>query len=96
MDWVQLKAQLPVLVILLPLIGTAYQLYGDVDEIKKSLGEGTLPVMELKIEQMQKTLEKQELEREKLIELMRASQNKVDSLIELLIKEKKVKGSEVF
>jgi proteasome assembly chaperone (PAC2) family protein len=85
----------PVMLTFVGVIGALFTLKADVDSIKEGLGEpGTLPVIELKIEQLddraeklEKILEQQQKERQKLMDVMRTGQEKVDSLINLLLKE---------
>ena len=87
--WVKLW---PVLVTLVGLIGAAFTLKSEVDSIKENLGPpGSLPVIELRIEQLNertKNLEKirdeQRSDRDKMFELIRSGQDKVDSLYDLI------------
>ena len=88
MNWDQIKAQLPVLVILVPLIGAVYIALADVDELKKSVGHGALPVLELRMEQLaEEQKELKEILKEERTE-RQASHRKVDQLIDLLVKDK--------
>lgn len=92
-DWFKLW---PILVTLVGLIGAAFTLKADVDSIKESIGPpGSLPVIELKVEQqterikrLETLLEKQDDERGKLLETIRGGQEKIDSLIDLLLRDR--------
>lgn len=91
MDWI--KPNWGVLVTLVGLIGWAFTLKADVDSLKQSIGEpGSLPVIQLKIEQLsdrakklEQILEKQEDQRDKMLDVIRSGQEKIDSLIDLLM-----------
>jgi hypothetical protein len=93
MDWFKLW---PILVTLVGLIGAAFTLKADVDTIKEAIGPpGSLPVIELKVEQqtdrikrLESLLERQDDERGKLLDTLRGNQQKVDSLIDLLLQER--------
>jgi hypothetical protein len=97
-DWIRLW---PILVTLVGLIGTGFTLKADVDSVKASLGPpGSLPVIQYKIEQLgerveriEAVLEKEKDSRDKMAELIRAGQQKVDSLIDLLTRDRSEKAS---
>lgn len=82
MDWVKLW---PIVLTLVGLIGAGFTLKADVDRIREAIGApGSLPVIQLKIEQLgekvkhiEDALERQDNDRGKLLE-------KVDSLLYLL------------
>jgi hypothetical protein len=92
-DWFKLW---PILVTLVGLIGAAFTLKADVDSIKEAIGPpGSLPVIELKVEQqterikrLETLLERQDDERGKMLDTLRSGQEKIDSLIELLLMER--------
>jgi proteasome assembly chaperone (PAC2) family protein len=80
-----------------PMIGAGYVLNAEVQHIKEQLGEpGSLPIIEMKIEQLgeraekiEKIIEEGEKERREILNLMRDGQNKVDSLIDVLRDERR-------
>ena len=86
----------PVLVTLVVLIGAAFTIKSDVDTLKENLGRpGSLQIIENNIErlgdqyhELKDILKEQDQEREELMQIMRSGQDKVDSLIDLLVKER--------
>jgi hypothetical protein len=92
-DWLKLW---PIVVTLVGLIGAAFTLKADVDTVKEALGPaGSLPIIQYKLEQLgdrvgkiEDVLEKQEDHRDKMLDAIRAGQEKIDSLINLLIQER--------
>lgn len=93
MDWFKLW---PIVLGFVGLVGWGYTIRADVDSIKENLGPpGSLPVIQYKIEQqgerierVEKILEQQAEDRDKMIELIRAGQQKVDSLFDMLMRER--------
>lgn len=92
-DWLKMW---PILVTLAGLVGAAFTLKADVDAVKSALGEaGTLPIIQMKLEQlgersgkMEVLMEKQVDERNKMMDVIRSGQTKIDNLVELLLKER--------
>lgn len=86
----------PIVLGFVGLVGWGYTIRADVDSIKENLGPpGSLPVIQYKIEQqgerierVEKILEQQAEDRDKMIELIRAGQQKVDSLFDMLMRER--------
>jgi hypothetical protein len=92
----------PVLLALFGLMGWAFQLKSDVDTIKDQMGPpGSLPVIQFNIEQLgnrvgkiEESLEKQRDDRERMMDIMRDGQNKIDTLYDVLTRERKNKNNE--
>jgi FixJ family two-component response regulator len=69
----------------------------EVDSIKEVIkdslgGPSSLPVIQEKVERIEKQLEKQEDERDRMMDVMERNSQKVDSLIDLLVKDREDKS----